>query len=248
MNQPLLVLASETSSPMGSIALLRKSRPNASTEILFHKQWLKERSHSEMITLKTIESLNECGVSLEQLSGLAVGVGPGSFTGVRVAINFIRSLGYSLNIPITSLSSLLALAGPYLHPGEAPVLSMVNAYKNLLYVAAYQRTKEGKVQTLLEPQALTATVIESKINKPHLVVGDGWPVFANQFSPAFSQRNQILSEPTLYPLAKDLGALSLDMGCLAQTSDWSQVRPLYIRASEAEEKLKVGLLKPLPEL
>lgn len=247
MNNSVTILATDTSSPQGSLALLQKSESSV-PEVLYSTSWQKARSHSEVITLNFLESLKETGLVIQDISALAVGIGPGSFTGVRVSLNFIRTLGYSLGLPVTPVNSLLALAGPHLVPGGAPVLSMVNAYKNLIYTASYSKKNSGQIVEHTAPCSLSVKDLELRFKAAHVCIGDAWTVFSDQLSPSFFDTHTYADCKHPYPTAVSLGALSLDNGFEGSTSDWSQIKPLYIRASEAEEKLKVGLLKPLPKI
>ena len=164
-----------------------------------------------------------------------------------MALNFIRTLAYSLNLPVITENSLKLLAAPLIST-EVPVLCIVNAYKNLIYTALYTKSKEGLIEELIPPQALPAHELERRVPNKCVVVGDGWELFQPQFSQKFHNQIKQVYSDKLYPQAQSF----LDLGPTTQTmnspKDWNSVAPLYIRESEAEEKLKIGLLKPIPEI
>ena len=84
-------LAAETSSTTGSLALLRDSSVHA------YIDWPSERSHSEKITIEADALLKKHDLDFSKIDRYAVSTGPGSFTGIRVALNFIRALAYSFD-------------------------------------------------------------------------------------------------------------------------------------------------------
>src|SRR4051812_5424411 len=76
--------------------------------------WTKKAMHSELATVKLSELLNAGGRQLGEITRLAVNIGPGSFTGIRVGINLARSLAYGLGIPVASFNTLEVLAAKHL--------------------------------------------------------------------------------------------------------------------------------------
>ena len=245
--QELLYLAVDTSSPQGSLVLWKQGPCDSGGQLLCSKEWIKKRSHSEVITSAAEELLHQNNLKWKDLSALVTGVGPGSFTGVRVAINFVRSLGYALNIPIFTVNSLKLLAIPHITQ-KTPVLCMVNAYKNLIYSASYRMSDENFIVEEMSPSAISAIQLEEKIKTPHLVVGDGWSLFQPQFSDLWLKFIKYDSQLEIYPHAKNILDLPPDDLDINSPKDWKNINPLYIRDSEAEEKLRTGLLQPTPKI
>ncbi len=108
----MLLLSVDTSSSYGSLSIVQVEKNTY--HCLSHKQWISNKeqkySHSEVITVFFQEALKEAKVTLNQLQLIICGVGPGSFTGIRVSANFVKSLSFSLNIPLVAVSSLESLA------------------------------------------------------------------------------------------------------------------------------------------
>lgn len=235
----MIVLGIETSSSRGSLCLL-----DDSTKVLGQRTWQRLKSHTEVVTFELENLLTETSIKIRDLGLVSVGIGPGSFTGLRVGINLARSLGYALNIEVAAIDSLRLVAEPALQQGRERVLVMTNAFKNMVYASLFEDGQE-----VLPPSALTLDELEPHLSSPTVVVGDGYEVF----KPYLSNRLKevLIRRPGLedHPSAKTACELAVNNSQLGvQRMSWNQLKPLYIRASEAEEKLRDGLLKPLPEM
>lgn len=236
----MYVLALDTSTLTGSVALF------LDRQLLDQRQWTRQGSHSELLTFSVQEILKKGAVSINQIDRIAVGIGPGSFTGIRVAVNFARTLGYTLKIPIFTLNSLHLLAsqaGPM--SCESNLLVMQYAFRDLVYIGEYKIEKDRVLETT-PPMALTVAEIEGAGFQTSVVLGTGFDAIKGQVSQQTLSTMVRNSKYRDYPLAEDFAQSPvLDESCESALSDWIHTIPLYIRASEAEEKLKRGLLKPV---
>ena len=225
------ILGLETSSKMGSVALNSRST-----------YWEREKSHSEFVTFQVEKILTASNLTAAELDLLAVGIGPGSFTGIRVGLNIARAFSFVHKQPIFTCNSLLLIAWPVIANAEEPVAVMVNAFRNMVYFARYQMQNETLVE-LTAPCAVPAQNLNSYISESHIVLGDGFDAYQTQIDAnllPLLQRNSIYAD---YPHAKSLVELSQRPELKQQFFAWDQVVPLYIRASEAEEKLSQKLFK-----
>lgn len=232
-------LAIDTSTTLGSLAVAMPGSPPLT------RQWQREKTHSEWITATLNDLLNEARISTSDIRKLIVSVGPGSFTGLRVGVNLAKTLAYSHpEIKLFAISSLRVLAEGGRNQ-NLPILVAMNAFKNLMYVARYQKNVNGQFETLTPPCAMTVQDLGQITAKAHWSAGDGLNVFAEQLEDRL--RPLLLHSGLTFPLAElILKAEVLDPGCVSPEA-WKSLKPLYIRASEAEEKLKRGLLKPIPK-
>ena len=143
-------LALECSMKEGSVALLEKGQKQLKT--LAFSKWTHQpfkNSHSDKLPLEIDRILKKTGQSRFNLKFLAVGVGPGRWTGVRTGIGVIRSLAFALKVPVFPVSSLRICAEPFLSQG-LPVYVAVNAFKNQVYFAKFNYPKDlgGAVSVL----------------------------------------------------------------------------------------------------
>lgn len=186
--------------------------------------WQKRSSHSEVITQEFERLLKTAGRELGDISKLAVNIGPGSFTGVRVGLSFATALAYRLGAPVIAVNSLELMAFKSERAGR--ILVALPAIKGHFYSAGYER-KDGKLSEILPPQSLSQDEILSLKTKYQQFI-DG-------------------STPESRPNAEDLSRfLGLKPRPIKELS-WNLIKPLYLRRSEAEEKLSRGLLKPIYE-
>lgn len=237
------ILALDTSSLTGSMAVLFQN-PDGSFKCLAEESWNKQSSHSEVITIAYSSLLEQTNIQPTKFSALAIGCGPGSFTGIRVGINFARSLAYSHNLGIYAFDSLRLLAEPA-RPQELPVLCLVNAYKNLTYCATYQ-WKDNQLLQDLSPRVMAPANLQ--LTTPHLCLGTGYSAYLSLWTSA--QKNNMIRNQTLVdePQARHFSSLLASQLTLCKKISWNELKALYLRESEAEEKLGMGLLKPIPKL
>jgi N6-L-threonylcarbamoyladenine synthase/tRNA threonylcarbamoyladenosine biosynthesis protein TsaB len=229
----MLTLAFDTSSSLGSVAVFDGDKT------LHSREWERATTHGELLTPAIEDCLAHSGIVPKDLKRIAVGCGPGSFTGARIAINAARSLAYALQIPALSFDTAEILASQERLPVGKPVLAIINAQKNLVYASSFASPAPKGARVL----PLTATTLEDlarHILEPHICVGDGFKeyeaLFAPDFSPKLLRESSLSDEPT----ALAIGRLAWMVRAERQPLDWKALQPLYIRASGAEEKIGKG--------
>jgi tRNA threonylcarbamoyladenosine biosynthesis protein TsaB len=138
------ILLIDTSADTGTIAI------STGGEIKSVKYQHDNRNHAATINLLTDELLQETGISFSQLSAIAVCGGPGSYTGLRIALSTAKGLCYALNIPLM-LHNKLFLLGYQAYLSETTkynyFLPLLIARENEYFVALYN----NKFETLIEP-------------------------------------------------------------------------------------------------
>jgi tRNA threonylcarbamoyladenosine biosynthesis protein TsaB len=155
-----LLLALDTSTSTASVALFDGQR------VLSETTWLAGREHSTRLLVEVDAAFERIGRTPTELTGLVVAHGPGSFTGVRVALSVAKGIAAGLKIPVWGVNSLDVLA----HAAgevELPVLAVLEAGRGRYATALYehgQSTDAARLATL--PQ------IEAMIDSPTLVIGD----------------------------------------------------------------------------
>lgn len=171
---PTLIVAVETSTENCSAALLRDGA-------LLERSELAPRRHAALI-LPMIESLlDEAGVSRRALDAVAVGRGPGAFTGVRLAISVAQGLALGLDIPVVPVSSLAALAQD-VPAGDASILATIDARMGEVYAGAFRRKSDGLVESLgaesVGPASMLVLPDAAKYtNAQWSIVGSGWTAY-----------------------------------------------------------------------
>ncbi len=125
-------LAIDTSSEACSIAISAKGKIKS-----FHE--VSSVKHSERILNIIDELLDESKIKLNDLDMIACGVGPGSFTGIRLSCSIAQGLSYSLDLPLVAISSLLSMALQLNKSQNVDkICCLVNAHMNQIYVGKYE--------------------------------------------------------------------------------------------------------------
>lgn len=136
----LKILALDTSSEYCSVALFQSGE-------MLSRDALAEQSHSALILPMIRQILEEAGLNLAQLDGIAFGAGPGSFTGLRIACGVTQGLALGSSLPVVGICTLEALAQ---EAGGSKVIAALDARMNEIYHAAYKKAEDGW-QTMSEP-------------------------------------------------------------------------------------------------
>ena len=129
------ILAIETSTEYCSAALWCDGALSTRCELAGQK-------HSQMLMPMADELLREAGLKLAQLDGIAFGMGPGSFTGVRIACGVAQGLALGADLPVVGICTLQALAEA---SGQERVIAALDARMGEIYHAAYEKRGEAWV-------------------------------------------------------------------------------------------------------
>ena len=234
----MITLALDSSGKAAGVALLRDE------ELIYESYLNNGLTHSETMLPMVDCALKTAGVALSEIGLIAVGAGPGSFTGLRIGMALAKGLAQPNAIPCVGVSSLEALARSVLLPDGSAVLAAVDARRGEVYHALFRRQGNDLIRLSPDqvgrPQELAALL--SKEEKTVFVVGDGAQVCYN------SLKETVLLEPVpdLWLLGRAAGVALAGRALWRQgsTQDAAQLRPAYHRLSQAQrerlEKTKEG--------
>ncbi|MBR2072632.1 MAG: tRNA (adenosine(37)-N6)-threonylcarbamoyltransferase complex dimerization subunit type 1 TsaB, partial [Alistipes sp.] len=113
-----LILCIETGTDICSVGIARDG------ELVSLRESAEGRDHAKHVGVFVDELLRETGVSPDELDAVAVGMGPGSYTGLRIGVSFAKGLCYGLQIPLVAIGSLDALAEVAIEDNEAGILDV----------------------------------------------------------------------------------------------------------------------------
>ena len=211
-----IILAIETSTETASAALLVGARiESRSTEGVF--------THSAAILPMVQALLAQAGIVLDQCDAIAVGIGPGSFTGVRTACGVVQGLAFGADLPVLPVVTLEAMAQAcYEHDGAHDVLAVLDARMGEVYWAQYKYAPQGW-QTVIAPCLSTPGLVAPQ--GAVTACGGALAAYAQAFDalPTFARHAGIM--PSAQQVAR-LGALALARG---ETVRAELVQPLYLR-------------------
>ena len=247
------ILAFESSTKTGSVALIQNG------VCTFSRTSTEQRSHSEVLHQFVFEILKEAKISLSDIDCFASGCGPGSFTGIRVSLNTAKAFAYSFQKPMIIVDSLENLAhlnqglvtkssqssSTSTNVGSTKILCLINAYKNMSYYAVYDFGPDGSTKVLKEPSVMPMKDIKILLDEPILTVGDGFLTYKS-FLPENILTKMLRPSGVIDdPSAESLGLITYKKFQQGLTLDWKSTKPLYIRASEAEETKRGIVWSPL---
>lgn len=231
----MIALVCESSTLLGSVAIFKDS------QLLTYKESLRQGSHSDVLNLFIEHVLTEAKLKLSDIDLFVSGIGPGSFTGIRISLNTIKTFAYCYDKPVLGINSLENLA--WLCKDESkPIVSLLNAYKNMVYIATYKK-ENSKLITLKEPEVIRVQNLNQYITENVTVVGDGFTTYSKFFDPILLSFISRDAAPEDDP--KALAAAHFLFQRAVKPQHWSTLLPLYLRASEAEENLKGIKFQPL---
>jgi len=231
-------LALDTSTLTLSMALVEKGPWRAVEAVALGPP----RKQSELLPGEARALLERHRLSFQALEGIAVGLGPGSFTGLRIGLATAKGLAYAASVPLAGASSLQALALDAAAAGLGPLaIPTAVARRDELYVASYR--VEGDAAEAVEPeQALPLAEAAAFILRcPGAVVGPAVREYREKLQALGVPAGRLFDEPS-FPAARSICALAR-WGGAGDVQGMFALEPHYVRPSEAERNPK---FPPLP--
>jgi tRNA threonylcarbamoyladenosine biosynthesis protein TsaB len=224
----VLVLGIETSTPRASVAI------GTETEIVSSYELGRGRSQDEILVPAIKQMLDDGEIRWQQLGGIAVGVGPGLFTGLRVGIATAKALAQTLAISIIGLPSLDALAYGVRYTRRT-ICACVDARRREVFWAFY-RPVPGGVQRVTEIRCADPEHCVNEIQargEPMLAVGNGPYLYPKAFEEV-ARDLELAGVADGTPTAIRLVELAVTRLMREDSQRLTDVKPLYVRKSDAE--------------
>lgn len=250
----MLLLGIESASLVASVALVRDEALIAEYTLNFKK------THSQTLLPMIDEIMEMTGIPLEEIDGIAVSKGPGSFTGLRIGSATAKGLGLALGKPILPIPTVDAMAYQCYGSGDL-ICPIMDARRGQVYTGiykfanfenqkvpfpmSYQVDAQTQMCVLLEQCAISLEELLERLavyRRPVVFLGDACPVYEEKileasafpvrFAPAFSNRQRGAAVAAL-------GLLYLREG-VVQTA--AEHVPDYLRKSQAERELEAGTI------
>ncbi|MBI4313399.1 MAG: tRNA (adenosine(37)-N6)-threonylcarbamoyltransferase complex dimerization subunit type 1 TsaB [Candidatus Omnitrophica bacterium] len=191
------------------------------------------RRPSDHLMVGVERCLETAGFQAEELDAIAVGVGPGSFTGIRVGVTAAKSLAYALSKPAVAVSSLDVLAANVAGAG-LPLWVVVDARKEKLYAALYEKDAGQVMQRQGDEKLLAFDQLVPLMQGDVLVLGDAHVRYAERFRAALGARYHILPPHLWVPQAAAVCRLAREQLLQGKTVAAHQLVPNYLFSSESD--------------
>lgn len=228
--QRLIVLGVETSSLACGVALAQDDR------VLGELLIAGEEPVSERLIEFLDMLLRESRLLLEDLSGFAISIGPGSFTGLRVGLSTLKGLCLATSKPLVKVPTLDALVFglSYVSHRLCPV---IDARRGEVYAALY-RARSGAVERLSPYLALKPSELVERIEDNTLFLGSGADIYRDLLLKALGKKAHFLSPNPPTPKPSSIALLGISKLLKGETEEVDGLEPLYLRPSQAELKLE----------
>lgn len=218
-------LALDCSMPSADIALLRQK--GESLELLGNSSWIHkafQSTHSDKLVSEIDRLLKKTKLNLKELKFLALGTGPGRFTGVRTAVTAVKTLSFCLDIPIYSVSSFKILAEEFYKPSKSIFVSLY-AFKDQVYFGELFNQKENiSVLTFEQWRKKMESLLEDSKKESVLCISDLEDFY--HLEPSFKKRVSF-KKPKIsgFNLAKVILRENI------KAKKWVDLRACYLRSS-----------------
>lgn len=193
----------------------------------------KGKRHAENLAPAIEFACGQAQIDLSEIGLVAVDVGPGLFTGLRVGVATAKAIAFALRVPMIGVSSLDLLAFPVRFTSRR-IVAAIDARRGELYHASYRQVPGG-IQRLSEYTVGTAEDLASELfatGEDALLVGDG----AQRYRDVFDEvsRVELVDRGTCHPSASSLVQLAHAQALREQFSAIDQIEPIYLRRPDAE--------------
>jgi tRNA threonylcarbamoyladenosine biosynthesis protein TsaB len=189
--------------------------------------------HAEKIALFIEAVMKKASITLKELDAIAVGSGPGSYTGLRIGTSTVKGLCYGLSKPLLSVSTLKAMALAAAHKEKKDILycPMIDARRLEVYTGLFDKTRKEILP--IHARILDANSFEEYLKTNTIAFfGDGMPKMKNLFPTA----SNMLWLEDIYASAKNMAILAEELYSAGKFSDLAYYEPFYLKDFVALKK------------
>lgn len=220
-----LILCIETGTDICSVGVARDG------ELISLRESDEGRDHAKKVGVFVDELLRETGISPDELDAVAVGMGPGSYTGLRIGVSFAKGLCYGLGIPLVAVGSLDAMAAVAIEDNDAGILDVDNWENAVLCpmvdarrMEVYTRLFDAKGNALSDVTAEVVTELTfADVRRERQLV---------MFGNGAAKCREVLHDATyinITPSARGLARLAEQRLSAGQTEDIAYFEPFYLK-------------------
>ena len=224
----MIILGLETSTMIEGVAVVDDTR------ILAEHRTHVGSTHAERLMPVILQTFSSAGLSIENVEGIAISIGPGSFTGLRIGLSTAKGLSLAQDVPLVAVPTLDGLANPlpYCQHRVCPIL---DAKRHEVYTALYS-TIDGVPKRLTDFSAVAPDTILSGINTSTVFLGDGLSVYRELIEDRLGSKAHFAPPHLTLPSGSSIALLGYHLLTEGKFVDVWSIEPLYIRKSDAELK------------
>lgn len=216
------ILALETSTDACSVAVVNG-------DACAERHIIAPRQHTQLIFEYIEATMHEAGIGAADLDLLALGCGPGAFTGVRIGTSIAQGIALAQALPVAPVSSLAALAaGAARLTAATHVAAAQDARRGEIYFAAYRVDSGGAIEPVIEQMLVAPNQITLPSGPTWVGAGTAWTVYAETL-PAVAVDVEIAAHA--HPRARDVAALGARQFARGDVVDAAMALPNYLRGA-----------------
>lgn len=221
-----MLLAIDTATRMAGLALY----DHESGWILGEETWYSVNNHTVELMPRLVHLMEQQGISPAELSGLAVSLGPGSFTGLRIGLGVAKGLALARKLPLAGIPTLDVIAQPHMSQ-QLPIWALLEAGRGRFCVGQYACRNEQWYQR----GAYQLTTIEAlcdQINEPALVCGDVRALELEMIRQKLGQAITVASPAASLRRAGYLAELAWQRLARGDADDAATLSPIYLNSPQ----------------
>jgi tRNA threonylcarbamoyladenosine biosynthesis protein TsaB len=224
----MLILAVDTTTPSGSVALLEDEK------LLGEANIESAATHSARL-LRAVDFLVSAhGRDVRAIEAFAVAAGPGSFTGIRIGLGAVKALAFASGRPVAPVSTLLALATKLSSDGARLVVPLLDAKKGEIYAALFEAGRSGLAELIPQgaygPDAFFARLPARRVIA---FAGSGLAAYRSKLQPYVLDKARFPRRSAF--IAAEVGRIGRSVILEGKGVDAAALEPIYFRRSQAEE-------------
>jgi tRNA threonylcarbamoyladenosine biosynthesis protein TsaB len=228
----MLVLGIDTTTRIASVGLVSEGR------VLAEESSLAASNHTETLLPLILRVLELTRRSLAEVQGLGVSIGPGSFTGLRIALGTVKGFAYALRQKVVGVATLEALART-VTDWEGNICPVLDARKGEVYTALFHRNRDGQLKRLSSDLVASPREFFSQLDEPCSFLGDGLERYGELLQERCGPKARFLPFSSHHPRGGVIARMGWEQLRRGEEDDLGSLVPRYVRKPDAEFK-RVG--------
>lgn len=225
----MLILALDTTTASGSVALLEKTR------LLAEMNAESGSSHSARLLRSVDQLLRLNSLAIKDIDGFAVAAGPGSFTGIRIGLSTAKALAFASGKPVAPVSTLKALAFKLKDSQVRLISPILDAKKGEIFAALFESQAKG-LEEVIPQAAYRPDRFLAGLPTHRLIsfIGNGAEVFQEKIFAYLKDKARFPSRS--FFIGYEVGVLGYEILKSGRGKSGEDLQPIYFRRSQAEDK------------
>lgn len=229
------VLGIETSTMMVGVALVDERG------LVAEYRSEATRSRSERLMPMIDQVMKDSHTMPQDLTGIAISIGPGSFTGLRIGVSTAKGLAFALGLPVVGVPTLEVLVAPLAAGSYAyPICPMLDAKRQEVYAALLSADSEGGLKKIMEDQAISPVRLLDQLaerREPIFFLGTGTFLYEDEIKKRLGDFAIFISRLDPYPSPSVVAQLGMNRLMSSGGDDPSSLVPLYLSRLQAKTSL-----------